>query len=164
MMKGQPMNALIASEISTDPRLRATTPPLAVRYHSLDALRAFALLLGVVFHSVMANVLPPGIWAVGTTAPATPLLWFAYYTHCFRMEVFFLLAGFFAQLVIEKRGAAAFLSDRLKRIFLVFLVALYPMKLLLGCAWVTGGLKTGWLKLPPEVASLPVWRLSFGGL
>src|SRR5262249_47216842 len=105
-----------------------------------------------------------GIWAVGTTAPATPLLWFAYYTHCFRMEVFFLLAGFFAQLVIEKRGAAAFLSNRVKRIFLVFLVALYPMKLLLGCAWVTGGLKTGWLKLPPEVASLPVWRLSFGGL
>src|SRR4030095_1795928 len=158
------MDTLATAETRTDEHFAPTRHSLTERYHSLDALRAFALLLGVVFHSILTNVLPPGIWAVGTTAPATPLLWFTYYTHCFRMEAFFLLAGFFAQRVMEKRGAAAFLRDRVKRIFLVFLVALYPMKLLLASGWVTGGLKTGWLKLPPEAASLPIWRLSLGGL
>jgi len=79
------------------------------RYHSLDALRAFALLLGVVFHSALSYVVPPGLWAVGTTQPSHFLGWFVYYTHSFRMELFFLLAGFFAALVVEKRGVMAFL-------------------------------------------------------
>src|SRR5262249_23185160 len=132
--------------------------------HSLDALRAFVLLLGVVFHSMMAYILPPGLWAAGTTHPPTPLLWFVYYVHAFRMEVFFLLAGFFACMVIEKRWMASLLRDRAKRILLVFVVALYPMKLLLSSVWIIGGLKTGWLNLPPEVAKLPIWRLAIGGL
>src|SRR5262245_44039514 len=147
-----------------EPTAAGTTRPPAERFHSLDALRALVLLLGVVFHSLMAYVLPPGIWAVGTKQPATPLLWFIYYAHCFRMEVFFLLAGFFACMVIEKRGAALFLRDRARRILLVFVVALFPMKLLLSSAWIIGGLKTGWLKLPPAVAKLPIWQLSIGGL
>jgi len=37
------------------------------RVHGLDALRAFALLLGIVLHSALPYVLPPGAWAVGTT-------------------------------------------------------------------------------------------------
>ena len=129
-----------------------------VRHHSLDALRAFALLLGVVFHSALSYVLPPGAWAVGTTQPSNFLGWFVIYTHSFRMELFFLLAGFFAALVIEKRGVSAFIRDRARRILLVFLVALYPMKLALGVLWGVGGLRTGWLELPPETASQPWWR------
>jgi len=39
----------------------------------------------------------------------------------FRMPVFFLLAGFFAALLYEKRGRAGLLRDRLKRIALPFL-------------------------------------------
>jgi peptidoglycan/LPS O-acetylase OafA/YrhL len=134
------------------------------RKHSLDALRAFALLLGVVFHSALVYVLPPGIWAVGTTRLSNSLGWFVYYTHSFRMELFFLLAGFFASLVIDKRGRAAFLRDRARRILLVFVVALYPMKFALTSVWIAGGRQTGWLKLPPEVASKPWWQLSLGGL
>src|SRR5215468_4001159 len=137
------MNTLTISEIGLEQKAQGTPKPSAERFHSLDALRAFALLLGVFFHSLMAYVLPPGIWAVGTTAPSMPLLWFVYYSHCFRMEVFFLLAGFFARLVIEKRGVSSFLRDRARRILLVFVVALYPMKLLLSSVWITGGLKTG---------------------
>src|SRR5215471_17909726 len=158
------MNTLTISEIGTYNKAECTPKPPAERFHSLDALRAFALLLGVFFHSLMAYILPPGIWAVGTTAPSRILFWFVYYSHCFRMEAFFLLAGFFARLVIEKRGVSAFLRDRARRVLLVFVVALYPMKLLLSSEWITGGLKTGWLKLPPAVAQLPLWQLSIGGL
>ena len=100
------------------------------RFHSLDALRAFALLLGVALHSAMSFMLPPGFWAVGTTDPATVPSMFVFYVHSFRMEVFFLLAGFFSHLVIGKRGLGSFLRDRCQRIILVFVVALYPMKFL----------------------------------
>ena len=130
------------------------------RFHSLDALRAFALLLGVCLHSAMSFTLPPGFWAVGTTEPATVPALFVYYVHCFRMEIFFLLAGSFARLVIAKRGMRPFLKDRALRIALVFLVALYPMKLLIFGAWMIGGKHTGWLQLPPEIASLPCWWLA----
>jgi peptidoglycan/LPS O-acetylase OafA/YrhL len=164
MVTRQFMNSLTTTQFVPDTNVPRTARIQMERFHSLDALRAFALFLGVFFHSIMAYVLPPGVWAIGTAKPPTPLLWFVYYSHCFRMEVFFLLAGFFARLVIEKRGAAAFLRDRVKRILLVFIVALYPMKLLLSSAWISGGLKTGWLKLPPEVAELPIWHLSIGGL
>src|SRR5262249_39984667 len=110
------MNTLTVSETGVENKVLRTTQAPAERFYSLDALRAFALLLGVFFHSLMAYVLPPGIWAVGTTAPSTPWLWFVYYSHCFRMEAFFLLAGFFARLVIEKRGVLSFLRDRATRI------------------------------------------------
>src|SRR5262245_66161826 len=106
------MNTLTVSEIGVENEAPRTPKQALERFHSLDALRAFALLLGVFFHSLMAYILPPGIWAVGTKAPSTSLFWFVYYSHCFRMEVFFLLAGFFARLVMQKRDVSAFLHDR----------------------------------------------------
>lgn len=136
------------------------------RVHGLDALRAFALLLGIVLHSALPYLLPPGAWAVGTTQPTLFLGWLVYYLHSFRLEVFFLMAGFFAALTVGRRGAAAFVRDRARRILLVLVVALYPMKFLLGSLWMIGGRKTGWLvqALPPEVASLPWYVLGIGGI
>jgi glucan biosynthesis protein C len=134
------------------------------RLHGLDALRAVALLLGVLLHSIMPYVLPPGLWAVGTTQLTLFLGWLAYYLHSFRLEVFFLLAGFFAATVIGKRGTRAYIGDRAKRIVLVFAVAIYPMKFLLGAIWIMGGRKTGWLKLPPEMASRSWMEIGLAGL
>jgi glucans biosynthesis protein C len=134
------------------------------RVHGLDALRAFALLLGIVLHSALPYILPPGAWAVGTTQPTLFLAWVVYYLHSFRLELFFLMAGFFAALVVGRRGAAAFVRDRARRILLVFVVALYPMKLALGAVWIAGGLRTGWLAqvLPQEAATLPWYALGLG--
>ncbi|PTY07160.1 hypothetical protein DB347_07560 [Opitutaceae bacterium EW11] len=136
--------------------------PAQVRFHALDALRAFALLLGVCFHAAISFTAPGGIWAVGTSPPETFAAIFVYYVHTFRMEVFFLLAGFFARLVIGRRGVWSFARDRTVRIALVFAVALYPMKIVLAAIWITGGRLTGWLKLPPEAAGLPTWKLALG--
>jgi peptidoglycan/LPS O-acetylase OafA/YrhL len=132
------------------------------RVHGLDALRAFALLLGILLHSTMPYVLPPGMWAIGTTQPSMVLGLVAFYVHSFRLELFFLLAGYFGALVIARRGAIAYLRDRATRILLVFIVALYPMKFVLAALWITGGRQTGWLKLPPAVASLSWFELSLG--
>jgi len=76
------------------------------------------------------------------------------------------MAGFFAALIVGRRGAAAFVRDRARRILLVLVVALYPMKFVLGSLWMIGGRKTGWLAqaLPLEVASLPWYVLGIGGI
>lgn len=139
--------------------------PSAPRDHALDALRGFVLLLGVVYHAALSFVLPnDGTWAVGAADTSFALWWFIYYAHTFRMETFFLLAGFFASLVVQRRGAGAFLRDRARRILLVFAVGVFPMTFLSMMIWIDGGLKTGWLQLPPEVAALPLWRIALGGL
>lgn len=137
------------------------TRPEASRDHALDALRAFILLLGVVFHSAISFVFRnDGTWAVGTADTSFVLWWFLSYAHSFRMETFFLLAGFFAALVVSRRGEAAFLRDRARRILGVFAVLVLPMTLLSTMLWIEGGMKTGWLQLPPEVAALPIWQIA----
>jgi RNA polymerase sigma factor (sigma-70 family) len=134
------------------------------RLHGLDALRAAALVSGVVLHSALPYVLPAGAWAVGTRQPQPFLGWLVYYLHSFRLEAFFLLAGFFGALVVGRRGVAAYVRDRAIRIALVFVVALYPMKFVLAALWIAGGRATGWLHLPPAAAGLPWYTLSLGFL
>jgi len=133
------------------------------RLHGLDGVRAFALLLGVVLHSTLAYVMQPGQWGVGAARPDLALWAFVHYVHDFRMQLFFVLAGFFGALVVGRRGVRAYLRDRAVRIGLVFVVLLYPLKLLISIPWIAGGLKTGWLQLPAETARLPLVVLAIGG-
>lgn len=84
------------------------------RLHGLDALRGIALLLGVVLHASL-SFLPLPIWiADDNQSVGANILFFA--IHLFRMSAFFLIAGYFAQLMIERRGVGGFVRDRLKRI------------------------------------------------
>lgn len=138
--------------------------PSAGRYHGLDALRAFALWLGVAYHAAMSLILPPGFWAVGTAKPPYWLDQVANYLHSFRMEVFFLLAGFFASLMLQRKGVRGFLRDRAARILAVLVVFAYPVKFCVTALWIDGGIRTGWLPLPPEAKGLPRWQLILGGV
>ena len=85
------------------------------RLHGLDALRGFALLLGVVLHAAMAYT-PFPMWVVADaqTSPVAATLFFA--IHLFRMTTFFLIAGLFAHMMIGRRGVGGFIRDRLSRI------------------------------------------------
>ncbi|MFL5297298.1 MAG: acyltransferase family protein [Phenylobacterium sp.] len=96
------------------------------RLHGLDAVRGYALLLGVVFHATMSFISGHPIWVV-TDAHRTPALGAVFFAaHTFRMTTFFLIAGFFARMSFEKRGARGFILERLKRIG-VPLVAGWPV-------------------------------------
>lgn len=87
------------------------------RLHGLDAIRGFALLLGVVVHASMSFL--PGaqfFWVAHDNDP-NALLGLAFYVpHMFRMLLFFLLAGFFGRMGCERLGANGFAKDRWKRI------------------------------------------------
>ena len=96
------------------------------RLHALDAVRAFALLLGVALHASLSYL--PGAahwWIIGDDA-STPLAVFFYWIHCFRMPLFFLIAGYFGRLLLQRLGLRAFVRDRLRRIVGVLLSA-WPM-------------------------------------
>ncbi|MCK5750346.1 MAG: acyltransferase family protein, partial [Oricola sp.] len=91
------------------------------RLHALDAARAGALLLGVVFHATMAYLPGPSFWFVqDDTAPAMALIF--YVSHIFRMSLFFLLAGFFARMMLHRKGTGGFVANRAKRILLPLVV------------------------------------------
>jgi peptidoglycan/LPS O-acetylase OafA/YrhL len=98
-------------------------PVLSERFHALDAVRGFALLLGVVFHATLSFIPSPvRFWVVEDIHPSTTLALLCFVIHIFRMTTFFLIAGFFAHMSFHRRGARNFLRDRLLRIALPFLV------------------------------------------
>src|SRR4051812_36969696 len=92
------------------------------RLHGLDAVRGYALLLGVIFHATM-SFLPVQVWPVADVHRSSVLSGVFFVTHVFRMSTFFLIAGFFAHMMVQKRGLAGFVRDRLKRIALPLVVA-----------------------------------------
>lgn len=117
----------------------------SVRYHGMDALRAFALLLGVFFHGAESFVpyIPITEWPVKDTCPSDVLGSFFFISHVFRMAVFYLIAGFFARLLLERIGVASFVRHRLERI--------------------AGPLVVGWLVLYPLALALWFWGGAVGG-
>jgi hypothetical protein len=104
-------------------------------------VRASALLLGVALHAVSPYMTGLGWLAQETPNTALEGVW--YVVHIFRMPMFFLIAGFFARLVLERKGTTAFVKDRGKRIVVPLLVGWPVIMLLLGVAFVLTALATG---------------------
>jgi peptidoglycan/LPS O-acetylase OafA/YrhL len=157
------VNAPAATTLESAPLLE---PAAESRYHSLDAVRAFALLLGVVFHAAESfGPYAVHYWAIADNSPSQVLETFRHASHSFRLELFFLIAGFFAHLVWQRRGIGGFLRNRVSRILIPLIVGwlvLYPLLVFL---WVTGVAKSGrWdlLGVPEQFRSAPPWQLTLG--
>ena len=105
------------SSVAT-PRGKTTNP----RRHDLDALRGFAMLLGIALHAGLS--LTPFPWPVQDTRQSEwyGLLFAA--VHGFRMPLFFLLSGFFTAMLWRSRGLKALLSHRLRRVLLPLLLGM----------------------------------------
>lgn len=117
--------------------------PSPDRFHALDATRASALLLGVVFHAAWSFV-PGPAGAPVVDESAHPLFgWFFFTSHTFRMQVFFLIAGFFARMLYQRRGFAGFVRHRLARIALPFVVGWVIFCPLVIALWTWGGNVSG---------------------
>jgi peptidoglycan/LPS O-acetylase OafA/YrhL len=125
------IRAMTAVELAHE--RRATAPPsmppsgAAGRLHALDALRAVALVLGVVLHAGLSYLPGSAAWVLMDGDRSTVLAVLMYVIHQFRMMLFFVLAGLFARRTYERRGARGFAADRLRRIGLPLLLTLLPM-------------------------------------
>lgn len=111
-----------------------------VRLDFLDATRAFALVLGVVFHASLSFVPVFMGWAVQDVSTSAWVTGFTTVSHAFRMELFFLLAGFFTRNAVQRRGAGEFLRARLIRIGIPFVVGWFLLRPLLVSGWILGSM------------------------
>lgn len=112
---------------------------LGQRYHFMDNLRAMAMLIGIVFHVALAySPYTHNLWFVADTEKSIALDFFVSFSHLFRMPLFFLISGFFALMLLERRGIADFLKNRGKRILLPFVIFL-PLSLAAIFASITWG-------------------------
>jgi hypothetical protein len=109
-----------------------TLPHKTERIHSLDSLRAIMMLLGLVIHSALTyGVVDYGSgWSLKDTG-ATHLSndYIASFVHAFRMQIFFVVAGFFGALLFYERLPLKMVKNRISRIvlpFLVFVLLLWP--------------------------------------
>ena len=93
------------------------------RLHYMDNVRALAMFVGVLFHAALAySPLLHNIWFT-TSDQSSPLFdLFSWFIHLFRMPVFFLISGFFAIMLIQKRGLFGFLKNRSLRILIPFII------------------------------------------
>jgi peptidoglycan/LPS O-acetylase OafA/YrhL len=108
------------------------------RLDYLDATRAFALVLGVVFHASL-SFMPIFIgWAVQDVSTSPLVAMFMTASHSFRMETFFLLAGFFSHLTFHRKGAGEFARSRVLRIVVPFVVGWFILHPLLVSGWIMG--------------------------
>ncbi|MEC9322052.1 MAG: acyltransferase family protein [Chloroflexota bacterium] len=111
------------------------------RYHGLDGLRGFAMLLGILLHgslpyfSRMLEI--ESMWPADDEQSLSLLLLFDF-IHVWRMPTFFLLAGFFAHLLLERRTTKEFIVNRLKRIAVPLVIFGSIMALLLPVIWIYG--------------------------
>ena len=106
--------------ISADTKL--TSPE---RHYGLDGLRGFAMLTGILLHASLPYFSRTAglefIWPADDDQSLNLFLLFDF-IHTWRMPTFFLLAGFFAHLVLARRPVLLFVSDRLRRIALPLLL------------------------------------------
>lgn len=93
------------------------------RYHGLDALRAWAMSMGIVLHAAWIMI-PGEAGAPKTDASASSVAdYICLAIHTFRMQLFFVLAGLFACLLVRKRGVWNFALNRILRIGLPLLLS-----------------------------------------
>ena len=97
------------------------------RFHELDALRAFAMLLGVVLHGSLFLVTRD--WPVVAKEMSLELPYddIVLAIHGFRMPIFFLLSGFFTALLWQRRGIHALIMHRLKRVGIPLLIGAFTI-------------------------------------
>lgn len=112
--------------------------PDSARLDYLDATRAFALVLGVVFHASLA-FMPVFIgWAVQDISTGSSIMHFLTISHSFRMELFFLLAGYFSHMTFHRKGARDFARSRALRVVVPFVVGWFLLQPLIMSGWAMG--------------------------
>ena len=105
-------------------------PVLNIRLHYMDNVRALAMLMGVFFHGALAySPMLHSLWPAADAQQSAFVDYIVWFTHLFRMPLFFLIAGFFVAYLVQKRGMAGMLKNRALRILLPLIIFL-PL-----CMW-----------------------------
>jgi glucans biosynthesis protein C len=126
------------------------------RLHYMDNLRALAMLAGVLFHAGLAySVLLHRFWPTADVGSSVWVDIAAWFLHLFRMPLFFVVAGFFASLLVNKRGVGGMLRNRFMRVLLPF--ALFWPLIYLTMGWLITHAATNVENLSPLLEVAKKW-------
>jgi len=92
-----------------------------LRYHGLDLARAVLMSLGVIYHSALVYE-QDSSWRISVENGSEFLNYFSSFLTTFRMEAFYIIAGFFYGLVYCKYGYKKIISIRLLRLIIPLVV------------------------------------------
>lgn len=99
--------------------------PAREREHHWDAIRALLMLLGIPYHVALAYQGGEGqTWIVNAHQGMAGLGAIAEFIHLFRMPAFFIIAGYFAALLLVRRTPGQWLAGRARRLGIPLLAAL----------------------------------------
>lgn len=96
------------------------------REHFWDAVRAFLMLLGIPYHTALSYRSGQS-WIVNSGEGLPIFTYLAEWIHIFRMPGFFLIAGYFAMVVLERRSLAQWLSGRFQKLGIPFLFSILTL-------------------------------------
>src|SRR5258706_2097483 len=124
------------------------------RYYGLDALRGGMMMLGIVLHSAELYLAapPPQIPFASDRQSSLVCDVLFHFIHDFRMPTFFVLAGFFSALLVEKRGLRETYKNRAARVvapLAAALVTILPLTLVLMLDFVLAA-RSGVCELLPD--------------
>lgn len=95
-----------------------------IRYFAFDALRGAMMALGIVIHSATAYSTLPDVWWIKDPQTSKWMDFILLYLHSFRLPAFFVMAGFFAALLVNKRGWTRMVENRMLRLGLPMMLGL----------------------------------------
>jgi hypothetical protein len=95
------------------------------RRADLDALRAGAMLLGIVLHASLSFF--PSYWMVTDRRQNDSFEVLFSAIHGFRMPLFFVMSGFFSAMLLHRRGRGALVKHRFRRVFLPLLLGMFTI-------------------------------------
>ena len=107
----------MSNSITPDQASSQPSPSSSPRYHALDALRAYAMFLGVILHASMAYI-PNVPWGSHDPAAADWVGLILLGIHGFRMQLFFVISGFFTLMLLQRRGVQNIIKHRFLRILI----------------------------------------------
>lgn len=103
----------------------------STRIYSLDSLRAIMMLLGLVLHSAITyEVYENSAWSLKDSITHISNDYIVSLIHTFRMQIFFLISGFFGSMLFYERKLLKMIKNRVERIvfpFIVFIFLLWPI-------------------------------------
>lgn len=92
------------------------------REYFLDSIRAYLMLLGVPFH--VSLIYSTQTWSVNSLHPSEWLTLFNDFIHAFRMQVFFVISGYFSYMLFLRYRPSDWLKVRLERVGIPMLTAI----------------------------------------
>ncbi|MET0364607.1 MAG: acyltransferase family protein [Sphingobium sp.] len=94
------------------------------REHYWDAARAFLMILGIPYHVALAFRPVGQEWIINSPEGQGVFSYLAEFIHLFRMPAFFVVAGYFAAMLLSRRAPGDWLQGRLTRLGVPFVTSI----------------------------------------